>query len=45
VNAGSPDVDWFTQGFVAITEAQLRGARPIRDDLLIHEYHRNLFRR
>jgi spermidine synthase len=45
VNAGSPDVDWFTRGFVTITEAQLRGARPIRDDLLIHEYHRNLFRR
>lgn len=33
-----PYGDWFKSGFVVISEQDVRGIEPIRDDLLIHEY-------
>jgi SAM-dependent methyltransferase len=39
-----PLVDWYRGGFATITAADLHGAHPIRDDLLIHEYYWNPLR-
>jgi spermidine synthase len=40
----TPYADWMLNGLRRITPDQLGGAEPIRDDLLIYEYHRDPLR-
>ncbi|MGH7321479.1 MAG: hypothetical protein ACRELA_17900 [Candidatus Rokuibacteriota bacterium] len=39
--SGPPYTDWFIGGLRRVSLAALGGAAPIRDELLVHEYHRD----